>query len=1057
MRAEGGNDRGHESRRRVTVVFADLTGFTSMSERLDPEALRDVQQRFFDAVRVAIERHEGTVEKFIGDEVMAVFGTPQLHEDDALRAVRCAFDMQRALEAVNRDAEARWGVQLAIHTGINTGVVVARDASTNQGLVTGDVVNTAKRLETAAQTGEVLIGAETYRLVRHAVTAEPVAPLALKGKSEPVPAWRVTAVDPTAGAIPRRLDSPMVGRDRQLRILRDAAERSRDERSPQLVTVLGLAGVGKSRLVHEFLAQVRAEATVIQGRCLSYGDAISYWPLAEALRDAAGIELDDTAATVLERLGALAAGLPQAQLVTERVSAAIGLTAAGGTAPVGAQEIYWAFRRLFEGMARRRPLVAVFDDVQWGTATFLDLVEHIIDWSRDAPILLLTMARPELLEARPSWGGGKLNATALLLEPLDDASVAQMLSNLVGHQLPDDLTRTIKEAAEGNPLFVEELLAKLVDDGALEPVEDGYRVTRTPAEISVPPTIELLLAARLDHLPAEERAVLGTAAVVGMQFGTSAVAELIPESDRPQVLPRLMALVRKELLRLDEEAPADLDALDEDVRFRFRHHLVRDGAYEGLAKHERAGLHEALADWMERALGSRLEEHREVVGYHLEQAAAYRKAVTGTDESVTRLALRAAEHLEGSARRADAIGDGVAVRRLLARANALRPPDDPRRLANLPMLAAALWTGGRLDEARVALEEALASPHAEPATRAAALELTSLGEALGKSAAELRPQVEEALRIRRHLGDPAGIARALLALAVVDSFVGRLRHAWELAEEALGQARQAQDIGLQARVLEFRTRAFLFSQESEARRGVRMLKENLTFAREYGLRARESLALIDMGIVRGQLGARVEGKELIERGHAMQRDLGWELRALGSWDHATLDYWAGDIGLAADRWRIVYDKLAAVGEKAYLSTVATQLAQSLIDLGQTGEAEEVLRTAEEAGAADDVMTQVQLKATRARLLARGAALAEAEGMAREAVREAEAAEYNMLMPCAHLALGDVLRLAGRLDEAAAEWRSVIAFEKARGNKLYVGRLRRELGELEQAASPAATD
>jgi tetratricopeptide (TPR) repeat protein len=278
-----------------------------------------------------------------------------------------------------------------------------------------------------------------------------------------------------------------------------------------------------------------------------------------------------------------------------------------------------------------------------------------------------------------------------------------------------------------------------------------------------------------------------------------------------------------------------------------------------------------------------------------------------------------------------------------------------------------------------------------------------------------------------------------------------------VAEEALGEARQAEDIGLQARVLEFRTRAFLFSQESEARRGAKMLKENLTFAREYGLRARESLALIDMGIVQGQLGARAEGKELIEQGHAILRDLGWELRALGSWDDATLDYWAGDTQLAADRWRIVYEKLAAVGEKAYLSTVATQLAQSLLDLGESQEAEEVLRAAEEAGASDDVMTQVQIKATRARLLARRGALAEAEEMARDAVREAEAAEYNMLMPYAHLALGDVLRLAGRLDEAAAELRSVIAFEQARGNKLYVGRLRRELREFEQAASPSRTD
>jgi class 3 adenylate cyclase len=1051
--AGGTGERAHETRRRVTVLFADLAGSTAIGERLDPEALRAVQQRYFDALRVAIEQHEGTVEKFIGDAVMAVFGIPQLHEDDALRAVRSAFDMQRALETLNRDLDARWGVRLAIRIGINTGAVVAGDATTRQSLATGDVVNTAERLETAAEAGGVLAGAETYRLVRHAVTAEPVQPLTVKGKADPLPAWRLTSVDPTAGAVGRRMDSPMVGRDRQLRILTDAAERSRDERASQLVTVLGLAGVGKSRLVHEFLGRLRAEATVIRGHCLSYGDAITYWPLAEALRAAAGIQPHDTPETAVERLSALAAGMPQARVVTERVAAAIGLGPADGAAATGGQETSWAFRRLFEGLGRRRPLVAVFDDVQWGTPTFLDLVEHIMDWSRDAPILLVAIARPELLEVRPTWGGGKLNATALLLEPLDDASVAQVISNLVGHQpLPAELARRIEEAAEGNPFFVEELLSMLVDDGTLQPDGDAYRVTRTPSQIAVPPTIELLLASRLDHLPEEERAVLGRAAVIGKRCGASEVAELSPQDDRPAVLQRLMALVRKELLRLDEAAAPDIDALDEDVRFRFRHQLVRDAAYESLPKHERARLHEAFADWMERTLGDRVEQLREVIGYHLEQAAAYRKQVDGDDASVRRLALRAAGHLEAAARRADAIWDEVAVLRLLSRANDLRGPDDPQRLANLPMLAKALWLAGRLEEARVALDEVLATPDAEPAARAAALELTWVDIALGKSAGEMKPRVEEALRIRRDLGDPAGIARALLALQDLEWFIGRLRRTSEIAEEALGYARQAGDSELQGRALSLRTRAFLRGLDSDPRRGMSMLEEDLAFAREHGLLAGESVALIDMGMVTGLRGARSEARELIARGLAIQRDLGWEFGVRVFYGDAMLDYWAGDTDVAVDRWRIVYREFVAVGEKGSLSTVATLLAQGLIDLGETQEAEGALRTAEEAGAQDDVYTQVGVKAARARLLARRGASADAESMAREAVRAAEAVEYNELVPTAHLALGDVLRLAGRLDEAAAEWRAMIAFQEARSNQLYVGRLRRELEELEHAAT-----
>src|SRR5437762_4089963 len=799
LSAEGASERAHETRRRVTVLFTDVAGSTTIGEQLDPEALREVMQRYFDAMRVAIERHEGTVEKFIGDAVMAVFGIPQLHEDDALRAVRAAFDMHDALETLNRDIAERWGVELAIRTGINTGEVVAGDAAIGQTLATGDVVNTAARLEQAAQAGQILLGAETHRLVRHAVTAEQSEPLTLKGKAEGVPAWRVSSVDVTVGAQVRRMDSPMVGRDRQLRILTDAAERARVDRAPQLVTVLGLAGVGKSRLVHEFLGRVRDEATVIRGRCLSYGDAITYWPLSESLRDAAGIQPDDSAEVAMQRLQALVGDTPQASVVAKRVASAIGLVT-DETAIAESQEMFWAIRRLFEGMARARPLVAVFDDVQWGTPTFLDLLEHITDWSREAPILLLAIARPELLEARPTWGGGKLNATTLLLEPLDDAAVNQILANLVGSRpLPGDLARKIEGAAEGNPFFVEELLAMLVDDGVLERDGDAYRVTRTPNEIAVPPTIELLLAARLDHLPADERATLGRASVVGKRFGAAEVAQLSPELERETSLMRLMALVRKELVRLDEQAGPDLDSLDEELRFRFRHQLVRDAAYEALPKHERAHLHEVFAEWMESALPNRLEELHEVIGYHLEQACLYLRSIGGATGAADALAQRAVEHLAAGAEKARGTGDIGAVKRLLERAVSLMPVGDPRRLRLLPRLAAARTNIGQLEDAQASVDEVLRSD-ADPATRAEALESVELQFDRGRSATDVTPMVEEALRIRRELGDPDGIARALFARAGVEWFRGHLDASARTLEEALTLARGSGDLILEGQI-----------------------------------------------------------------------------------------------------------------------------------------------------------------------------------------------------------------------------------------------------------------
>jgi class 3 adenylate cyclase/tetratricopeptide (TPR) repeat protein len=1022
----------------VTVLFTDVAGSTSIGEQLDPEALREVMQRYFDAMRVAIERHEGTVEKFIGDAVMAVFGIPQIHEDDALRAVRAAFDMQAALETLNRDIGARWGVQLAIRTGVNTGEVVAGDAAAHQTLATGDVVNTAARFEQAAQAGEVLIGQQTYHLVRHAVTAVEAEALSLKGKAEPVRAWRVAAVDPTVGAQSRRMDSPMIGRDRQLRILTDAADRARDDGASQLVTVLGLAGVGKSRLVHEFLGRVRGEATVIRGRCLSYGDAITYWPLAEALRPVAGIEPEDSPERAVERLAVLADGVPQAQVVAERVAGAIGLA----SSPGGGQETFWAIRRLFEAMARQRPLVAVFDDVQWGTPTFLDLLEHITDWSRDAPILLLAIARPELLEARPTWGGGKMNATTLLLEPLDDASVSQILSNLVGARpLPAELAQKIEEAAEGNPFFVEELLSMLVDDGILERDGDTFRVMRSPSGIAVPPTVELLLAARLDHLPSEERSVLGRAAVVGKRFGASEVAQLSPEPDRGATLQRLMGLVRKELVRLDEQATPDLDVLDEEVRFRFRHQLVRDAAYESLPKQERARLHEAFADWMESALVQRTEELHEVIGYHLEQACHYVRSVGGATEAANRLAKRAVGHLTAASEHARTVGDLRAMARLLERATGLLPAGDPGRLALLPRMAEGLVETGRLREAEGAIDEVLSTPDVDPAVRAAALELAELQLQLGAPATQLEPMVEEALAIRRHLGDPGGIAGALLAKGRLHSFRGELRQQAKALEEALPLAQEAGDVALQAEIMYSLLAAYVGSRHGEERDPAQP-QAVLEFARAHGHLLLEAAAHLVLGYSAALHGDREGALALAERARAMGSDLGVLTMSQSGSSAGFIHEWFGETEAAIAEYERGIRGWQEIGERGYLSTEASTLALLLLDLDRVDEAREAIQLAEETGAPDDIVTQVEVQAGQARILAREGHLVEAEELARAAVQRADSADYMILFTHARLALGDVLRLAGKKEEALRWVEEAATVEERRGNAPYAGVLRR---------------
>jgi class 3 adenylate cyclase len=625
------NEVTREQRKTVTIVFSDVSGSTALGERLDPESLRQVLARYFDVAREAVERHGGVVEKFIGDAVMAIFGIPMVHEDDALRGVRAAADLRLGVASLNDELESDFGTRLAVRIGVNTGEVVT---GTEERLATGDAVNIAARLEQAAQPDEILLGPETVQLLGGLVAVEPLTPLQVKGKAEPLLAYRLLTVRAGLESPPRSARAPMIGRERQLKLLNDAYDNVVSSRTCHLFTVLGSAGVGKTRLVYEFLRSL-GDVNVVQGRCLSYGEGITYWPVVEVVKQLGGADplTDETARHALK----------------------VVLGEHDASAAATPDQIAWAFRKLLEANAVLEPLVCLFDDIQWGEAVFLELVEHIADLSRGAPILLLCMARPELLDRRPNWAGGKLNATSVLLEPLSEDETDELIGSLLeGSTLDLDLQARIRRAAGGNPLFVEEMLALAQQS--------------TSGDVVVPPSIQALLAARLDQLDPSERHVLERGSVEGEVFHRGAVAAL--GRGETQLDDFLTALVRKDLLR-----PEQPQLVGEDG-YRFRHLLIRDAAYEALPKATRAELHQLFASWLERH-GAALVELDEIVGYHLEQAFRYRQELGAISDKDRESAARAGELLARAGRRAHDRGDPAAAIALFERAEQLLAEPSP--------------------------------------------------------------------------------------------------------------------------------------------------------------------------------------------------------------------------------------------------------------------------------------------------------------------------------------------------------------------------------------------
>jgi class 3 adenylate cyclase len=696
-----------EERKVVSVLFCDLVGFTAASELQDPEDVRARIRPYHARLREEIERYGGTVEKFVGDAVMAVFGAPVAHEDDAERAVRAGLRILDAIAELNTDDPT---LSLQVRIGINTGeAVVALGARPEQGegIVTGDVVNTASRLQGVAPLNGLACSEQTYRQTKRVFEYERLASTSVKGKAQPLSLWRPVAARARFGSDIRRYSTAFVGRELEKALLISVFERAAQQRSCQLVTVVGEPGVGKSRLVGELFAYIDAKPELTywrQGRCLPYGDGISFWALGEIVKAEAGILESDSAEVALGKLdAAVSPDLPERQWLLQRLMPLIGVEAAE---PAERQELFTAWRSFLEGLAMSRPAVLVFDDLHWADAALLDFLEYLAEWSQGVPLLVLCTGRPELYERRPAWAAGQRNAHTINLPPLSNretlALVAQLLT-IAG--VSHELEQPVVEQSEGNPLFAEECV-RLLGDGYLEQGSDQLQ------KAILPDSVQALIAARLDTLSSERKGLLQDAAVLGKVFWPGAVAE-ISGRDHVEVELALHELGRKELVR-----PLRTSSMAGETEYSFWHLLVRDVAYAQIPRADRARRHRAAAAWIERKAGERVEDLAEVLAHHYLQALELAQAA-GASEQAREVEAPARRFLALSGERALGLDTTQAEARL-AQALELTPEDDAFRPHLLVSWADAALQAGRPREAAVALEQALASLRARGEVEAAA-------------------------------------------------------------------------------------------------------------------------------------------------------------------------------------------------------------------------------------------------------------------------------------------------------------------------------------------------
>jgi tetratricopeptide (TPR) repeat protein len=927
---------------------------------------------------------------------MAVFGIPALHEDDALRATRAALEIRQVLERLNDELQAEHGVRIETRTGVNTGEVVSADGVGDQMLATGDAINVAARLEQSARAGEILIGAETHRLVRGAVVTEPVPSIIVKGKREPLAAWVVR--DLVAEA-PGAEDGRLVGRAPELALLREAFAGAVGANACALVTIVGAPGIGKTRLARE-LAGAVGEAQVVVGRCVAYGEGVTYEPLAEIVTQ------------ITDDIPSLLAGEEDADAIEQRLAATVGTTDLAASP----EEIGWAFRKLLEAAGRRRPLLVVVDDVHWAEPALLDILESIVGFSGDSPILLVCLARPDLFDVRPSWAAPGRNKTVLSLEPLSDDDARSLIGHLeAGRGLSDALQAQIVAASGGYPLFVEQMLALHADDPL--------------ADVVVPPSIQALLAARIDRLDRQEREVLARASVEGRQFHRRAVAELLPAGVRGDVGASLLSLVRKDFLRPDRAL------FRGDDGFRFGHVLIRDVAYNLTPKELRAELHERYARWLERQLEDRSDEYVEIVGFHLEQACRYRADLGMAPDG---LREEAGAWLWRAARIASRRMDFPSAVILYERAVMLLP-DEPTG----DLLREFGATLGRTADSRAlgVVEEAIARSHAA-GNRATELRarLDRLWMPPGawgmRESATLRRQVDELIPPLRDLEDDAGLTSAWQLAAVSERSAGQHERALEALEKAQRHAILAKD-----RLEESEVRVIRFES---IREGAIPVERSITLC-ERELRDRHGDWMVEMSVLAcvstlyAMRGSFDLARERIARAMALSEEFSfwgvWPVYHLSE-----IESLSGDFRAAGEALRRGPERAEAANWWGTAFFTQASLAASLCGQGRYDEAAVLTDTMpDEPG--DSVLPHTVWRIARAQALARLGRGDEAVALAADAVARSKPTDALNLRGDALLAQANVLDACGRDVDAERSARAAVELYERKGNLVMADRAR----------------